>query len=224
MKKNVMTRVLQLSENNDPSIRILPVFFQGDFIKGLGANCKSRIVIIFIAIHVLLMSGNAFAHKMMMDAMVNDDGTVLLEAFFPDGSPAKNTKVEIFSPDGSQFMEGTTNADGQFIFTPEKKAGIWKAVTTGQMGHKTSTEFEIVAGVSAEEMARGQDGKRAEELEIRNSELKQKSKRIAHKEPIPWNQIISGFGFIFGISAFVISLKLKADLKKLKNALTSTRD
>jgi len=158
------------------------------------------------------MQKNALAHKMMMDAMVNDDGTVLLEAFFPDGSPAKNTKVEVFLPDGSQFVEGTTNADGQFIFTPEKEAGVWKAVATGKMGHKTSAEFEIVAGVSAEEQTES------------IKEAKPARKRIAHKEPIPWNQIISGFGFIFGISAFIISLKLRADLKRLKNALSSTRN
>ena len=165
---------------------------------------KKKMPIIFLVIGVLFMPKSALAHKMMMDSMVNDDGTVLLEAFFPDGSPARNTKVEVFSPDGSMLAEGTTNADGQFIFTPKKEEGVWKAVATGKMGHRAPTEFEIVTG-------------------IRNSELKQESKRIAHKEPIPWNKIISGFGFIFGISAFIISLKLRADLKRLKNALTSTR-
>ena len=179
---------------------------------------KKKIAIIFLAIYVLFMPPNVLAHKMMMDSMVNDDGTVLLEAFFPDGSPARNTKVEVFSPDGSLFTEGTTSEEGQFIFTPEKKAGIWKAVATGQMGHKTSAEFEIVAGASAEEQT---ESVKEEPIE---KESKPVEKRIAHKEPIPWNQIISGFGFIFGISAFVISLKLKADLKKIKNALTSTRD
>ncbi|MFQ6040298.1 MAG: hypothetical protein ACE5PV_05530 [Candidatus Poribacteria bacterium] len=214
MKKNVVIKVLQLSENSDwkdgrmegrgrePN---LPILQKDNCIKGLGASCKSRMVIMFLAIYVLFMPKSALAHKMMMDSMVNDDGTVLLEAFFPDGSPARNTKVEVFSPDGSLFAEGTTNVDGQFTFTPAKKEGAWKAVATGKMGHKTSTEFEIVAGA-------------------RNSELKQESKRIAHKEPIPWNQIISGFGFIFGMSAFIISLKLRADLKRLKNALTSTRN
>ena len=179
---------------------------------------KKNIVIIFLAIYVLFMPKSALAHKMMMDSMVNDDGTVLLEAFFPDGSPAKNTKIEVFSPDGSQFAEGTTNADGQFIFTPKKEAGIWKAVATGKMGHKTSAEFEIVAGVGAFEQT---ESIKEEPIEKKS---KPEGKRIAHKEPIPWNQIISGLGFIFGISAFIITLKLKADLKRLKNALTSTRN
>ena len=179
---------------------------------------KKNIVIIFLAIYISFIPKIALAHKMMMDAMVNDDGTVLLEAFFPDGSPAKNTKVEVFSPDGSQVMEGTTNADGQFIFTPEKKMGVWKAVATGKTGHKTSAEFEMVAVVGSEEQTE------SIEEELVKGEPKSERKRIAHKEAIPWNQIISGFGFIFGISAFIISLKLKADLKKLKNALTSTRN
>ena len=179
---------------------------------------KKNIVIIFLAIYISFIPKIALAHKMMMDAMVNDDGTVLLEAFFPDGSPAKNTKVEVFSPDGSQVMEGTTNADGQLIFTPEKKTGVWKAVATGKMGHKTSAEFEIVTSVSPEEQT---ESIKEEPVEKESEPV---GKRIAHKEPIPWNQIISGVGFIFGISAFVISLKLKADLNKLKNALTSTRN
>ena len=86
------------------------------------------------------------------------------------------------------------------------------------MGHKTSAEFEVVAGVSAEEQI---ESIKEEPIE---KKAKPERKRIAHKEPIPWNQIISGFGFIFGISAFIISLKLRADLKRLKNALTSTRN
>jgi len=188
---------------------------------------KKNIVIIVLAIYVLLIPKIALAHKMMMDAMVNDDGTVLLEAFFPDGSPAKNTKVEVFSPDGSQVMEGTTNADGQLIFTPEKKTGVWKAVATGKMGHKTSADFEIATGVSEDGFTgvnHAEEQKESIKEEPVEKESKPVGKRIAHKEPIPWNQIISGFGFIFGISAFIISLKLKADLKKLKNALTSTRN
>jgi len=217
IKKDVIAQVLQLSENSDWKDGRM------DGWKGSvpRASCRYSIpsvfapyciIMIFIAVHLLLTADSALAHKMMMDSMVNDNGTVLLETFFPDGTPARSTKVEVFSPDGSQFVTGTTNADGQFIFTPGREAGVWKAVATGKMGHKTSTEFEIGAGISAEEQT--------EALK----ESKPARKRIAHKEPIPWNQILSGFGFIFGISAFIISLKLKADLKKLKNALTSTRN
>ena len=33
-------------------------------------------------------------------------------------------------------------------------------------------------------------------------------------EPLPWNSILAGLGFIFGLSAFVMVLKLKADLRR----------
>lgn len=179
----------------------------------------SKITIIFFLIYTLFISLDAFAHKMLIDTLVNKDGTVLIEAFFPDGSPAKNTKIEVFSPAGSLFTKGTTNESGQFIVTPEEKPGTWKAVAEGKMGHKTSTEFEIGAGVGEKEPVK---------LAEKEEESRPKRKKLTHKEPIPWYNIISGLGFIFGVSAFIISLKLRAELKKvmllLKNSTSKPEE
>ena len=168
----------------------------------------SKITMFFFIIYTLFISPDLFAHKMLMDVLVNKDGTVQIEAFFPDGTLAKNVKIEAFSPDASLFVEGQTNEYGQFIITPVEKSGIWKAVATGKMGHRVSTEFEISAGVSKKE---------PKELVEKEKESKPKRKKLARKEPIPWYHIISGLGFIFGVSAFIISLKLRAELKRLKN-------
>jgi len=164
---------------------------------------------IFFAICALFLPCDALAHKMLVDALVNEDGTVQIEAFFPDGSPAKNTQIEVFSPNGTLFTEGTTDAKGQFITTPEGEDGVWRAVATGKMGHKTSTAFEIRAGVETGEQSTEAKEKAEHERE-----------KPARKEGLPLLQIISGLGFIFGISAFIMCLKLKADLSRLKNAPT----
>jgi len=168
----------------------------------------SKITIMFFLIYTLFISPDAFAHKMLMDALVNKDGTVQIEVFFPDGSPAVNVKIEVFSPDDSLFVEGQTNEDGQFIITHKEKSGIWKAVAIGKMGHRVSKEFEIVAGIGVKEPV---------EL-IENEESNPRREKLAHKEPFPWYQIISGLGFIFGVSAFIISIKLRSDLKRLKGS------
>lgn len=166
---------------------------------------------ILLAICVIFLPSEALAHKMLVDALVNEDGTVQIEAFFPDGSPARNTKIEVFSPDGNLFKEGTTNSEGQFITTLKPGSGTWKTVATGKMGHKTSTKFKILTGVETEATP---------ESTVVEEKTKPEENRLAHKEALPLLQIISGFGFIFGISAFIMCLKLRADLSRLKNAST----
>lgn len=166
---------------------------------------KIMIVILFM---MVFLPKVALAHKMLIDALVEEDGTVLVQAFFPDGSPAKNCKVEIFTEEGRLFKEGLTDKEGQFIFRPEGAAGTYKAVATGTMGHKGQVSFEIGKPKAPSEEAEGL------------GEVKPQKMRLTHKEKFPWLEIIAGLGFIFGLSSFILCLKLRSELK---NASTRNR-
>lgn len=153
----------------------------------------------------LTLSSAASGHRMLADSLAKEDGTVLVEAFFPDGSPVKNAKVEIHKPDGSLFKEGRTSMKGRFTFRPERESGVWRAVVTGTLGHQAKTEFEI-----------------AKDQKPGESKPASREKILAQREPIPWFKVIAGLGFIFGLSSFIMVIKLRNNLKQKQSA--SPRD
>lgn len=159
---------------------------------------KIMIVILFVMVFV---PNVALAHKMLIDVFVQEDGAVLVGVFFPDGSPAKNCKVEILTEDGRVFKEGLTDRDGQFMFKPEGAVGTFKAVATGTMGHKVEVSFKMGEPQAAPQEAEGP------------GEVKPTKIKLSHKEKFPWLEIIAGLGFIFGLSSFILCLKLMSELK-----------
>jgi len=159
----------------------------------------------------LVLAPDALAHRMLAVARVRDDGTVQLQALFPDGKPARGVKVELRRPDGSLFRETVTSDHGELTIEPDGPPGRWSAVFTGSMGHRVETPFtlegtrpEADPGV-AEEAASGEDG---EEIPP------QAGPEPAGAEPVPWTRILAGLGFTFGLAAFLMCLKLRADLRR----------
>jgi hypothetical protein len=156
---------------------------------------------------------------MLGDALVHADGTVLIEAFFPDGSPVKNMKVEVFKPDGSLFIESKTDQKGQVIINPKGPTGMWKAVIIGKMGHRTEVEFEITPdSLGGAEGERSKLGEPQVSEEIIPKEVPYKSHqpkaiRLAHKEETPWFQIIAGLAFILALTSLIMQLKSRQERK-----------
>jgi len=181
---------------------------------------------IFLTLILLLLrTSQALSHKMLGDALVNADGTVLIEAFFPDGSPVKNMQVEVFKPDGSLFIESKTDQKGQVIINPKGPKGIWKAVIIGKMGHRTEVEFEItpdsLGGAEGEKAKLGESqasGKLIREEDPCKSH-QPKATRLAHKEETPWFQIIAGLAFILALTSLIMQLKSRQE-RKSGNAST----
>lgn len=162
-----------------------------------------------VVVTVLLSANGGLAHKILVDALVREDGKVQVEAFFPDGSPAKNMKVEIFSPDGSLFKEGKTDMEGRFLVTPIGPAGTWGAVVTGMMGHRAETKFEVGTLAVSKEAIHMKPP----------MEVSRETKGLAHKKGIPWFRIIAGLGFIFSLAALIMQLKLQSEWRQ-KHAST----
>ena len=98
---------------------------------------------ILIVIFVVAPLNTVWAHRMLADARVEENGTILINAHLGAHLPAKEARIRIFSPDGSLFAEGKTGMRGDFLFAPELPSGKWKAVVTDKMGHRAVAGFEI---------------------------------------------------------------------------------
>lgn len=133
---------------------------------------KSAGILVVIFTFLAVASLNiVWAHRMLTDARLEENGTILINARFGDNLPAKEARVRIFSPEGSLFAEGKTDSRGDFLFTPELPSGKWKAVVTDRMGHRAVARFKIEGLVS---QLRGQ----IEALRKENSLLKEEIQRL----------------------------------------------
>jgi hypothetical protein len=174
---------------------------------------------VFLVLFIFpFFSQNVAAHKLVVDAVINEDGSVFVDAFFAKGSPAKGVKVEIFQPDGALFKEGKTDAQGRFTFSPEGPAGIWKAVATGSLGHRSEAKFEWQHGEeqlsSSEVLAPG--GTDAPHHQDASSRPAVPSHRA---DPLSWMNIFAGLAFLLALSAFLLSCHLFKELKRLRNEI-----
>ncbi len=112
-----------------------------------------------------------WAHRMLIDTWIKENGTVLINVRFGDNLPAKEARVRIFSPDGSLFTEGKTDSGGGFLFAPEISPRLWKTIVTDRMGHRAVAEFETEGLVA-------QLREQIEALRKENSLLKEKIQEL----------------------------------------------
>ena len=181
-----------------------------------------------VVLLLLAAARPAAAHKMLAHGRVYEDGTVLLQAFFPDGKPARGVAVQVRRPDGSLGAEGVTDEKGKFTLSGAASPGRWTATFTGTMGHRVTTEFEVVEGEAAADAAAARP---PADLAAPSSSVatapppappapsgRQAAERddLRVKEPFPWGGILAGLGFILGLCALLMCLGLKAELRRLK--------
>ncbi len=162
------------------------------------------------------------AHKMLAASRVMDDGEVLLQCFFPDGAPARGVHVEVRRPDGSLFLEGETNREGELTFQPDDAHGQWSAVFTASAGHRTVADFTLTAPpaqVGAEEPTGANSPTTASSNRLRPRDGQAaagtaETVELARRQPVPWTEVLAGLGFIFGTGALLMCLKLRAEMQR----------
>ena len=94
----------------------------------------------------------SFAHKISVFTDV-EDGKVNVMSYFNDGTPCKNSKVEVIdAKTGKILLTGKTNADGEFSFTPPKITDL-KVVVEAELGHKVESEIPASELSGVEETA-----------------------------------------------------------------------
>ncbi|WP_319523970.1 hypothetical protein [uncultured Desulfosarcina sp.] len=87
-------------------------------------------------------SSDCFSHAVFLSAHVEGD-MIFVEGGFSDGTYCKNAKITVLDPEGNKLLEGKTNEEGTFSFSPPQKIDL-KVVLDAGMGHRD--EYTIPAG------------------------------------------------------------------------------
>ena len=100
---------------------------------------KHFLQITFLLGAVLLVTGNALAHKVNLFAYVEGQ-TVFTESYFPDGRPVEEGKILVYDSQDNLLLTGATDTEGLFDFAAPKVDDL-KIVLEAGMGHRT--EFTL---------------------------------------------------------------------------------
>jgi len=132
----------------------------------------------------LLAPHPALAHKLLIDYTPVKEG-ILVEAFFPDGTPARNTTMRLMTADGTVVHQGMTNDHGGYLF-PIMQREDYVADADAQMGHyaKVAIAASDLSGVALSETAS------VDAADIERTVTKVKA------EPFPLKRVAIGFGVL----------------------------
>lgn len=163
-------------------------------------NYKRGVVVGALLVFCLAATAPVWAHKMLISAVVEETGMVKVQSFFPDGTPAQEVPVVIHPGDGAPDLTAMTDNLGICRFPP-LKPGSYRVEAGDPLGHRAETRL-VVAGATP------------------GAGSASPSKTVAAKdqappqEPLPWMAVLAGLGFIFGLSAFIMVLKLRAEVRR----------
>lgn len=126
----------------------------------------------------------ALAHKLLIDYTPVQEG-LLVEAFFPDGTPARNTTMKLMDADGKVIGQGMTNDHGGYLFSVPR-SGDYTATADAQMGHfaKVSIPAAELGGVTF-----------GAEPTVDAADIEKTVTKV-HKEAFPLGRVAIGFGVL----------------------------
>jgi cobalt/nickel transport system permease protein len=166
--------------------------------------------LLFAVIGVLWAATPAHAHRLDADYRVRPDGQVQVESWFDVGGKAPTgAKVQVFRPDGALLREGSLDEQGIFVFAPREAENL-KVVVSAGAGHRA--EFVISRDKLRQQAAEGSIKPAGVGTSPAPTPL------IDRSYPFPYKEILSGFGFLLGLAAFVMSLRNMQHLRELKRA------
>lgn len=166
-----------------------------------------RISLLLICFSLGMASG-VQAHKLLVSAVPEADGSLRVQAFFPDGNPAQEVPVAVVPLDGRPALLGKTDTQG-FCKISTLAPGQYRVVVGDPLGHRAETRV-VITGAGAQEA-----GTPPKATTPPVSATAAPSAPAPPGEPIPWGNLLAGLGFIFGLTAFLLVLKLRGEVKKL---------
>lgn len=98
-------------------------------------NLKWKIIIPFVFASVFGLSTDAIAHGVRMQT--RETQAIEVNAEYDTGEPMTEAQVTVYAPNdpATPWLEGTTDKNGNFIFTPDSsQAGNW-SVQVRRAGH-----------------------------------------------------------------------------------------
>ncbi|HOK56225.1 MAG TPA: hypothetical protein PKV21_00015 [bacterium] len=167
-----------------------------------------KLIFIFFIFSVI-----TFAHKINIFTY-KEGNKIFVEGYFQDGSPCKNSPVEVYNEKSEKILDGKTDEKGIFSFDIPDAEKI-KIVLTADMGHKVETEMELKKKTEIKKEEKKVE-KKEEKTEIQKGIDEEKIKEIVEesvekainplikeiekeKQKIKLTDIIGGIGYIFGI-------------------------
>jgi len=152
----------------------------------------------------------ALAHKLLVSATSQGEGALLVQAFFPDGAPAQEIPVTV-TPQEGPALTGRTDNQGRLSLTG-LKPGPYRVAVGDALGHRTETKVVIPGQVIIQGKTPAPATPPSASAPLTpppaTAELSPQA------EPIPWTKILAGLGFIFGLTAFLMVIKLKGDFRR----------
>jgi cobalt/nickel transport system permease protein len=164
--------------------RVKPEALAGQRVRPPGVAAVGPALVAVIIGAGVLAPHPALAHKLLIDYTAVTEG-VLVEAFFPDGTPARNTTMRLMTPDGKVLQTAMTNDHGGFLFSvPERRD--YEADADAQMGHyaKVAIPAAALAGVTLN------DTTSVDAADIERTVTKVKA------EAFPLTRVVIGFGVL----------------------------
>ncbi|WP_353683913.1 hypothetical protein V4D30_08510 [Thermodesulfovibrio sp. 3907-1M] len=130
----------------------------------------------------LLLSNDVYAHKVSAYAY-RDGDKVVGECYFVDGSPCKNSKVEVYDSRGKKITETTTDEKGRFSFKTSE-AGQLKIVIPAGEGHRTEYTLEAAEKPEKKEVKKQEPVKETQKQRdlLRRQSTKRNSNRLLMRQ------------------------------------------
>lgn len=143
-----------------------------------------------LALFALIMFSTAVspvsAHRVYLQEQVTE---IEMRAWYGGGDPMANAEIMVYSIKNEQeelYLEGTTDEEGYYYFSPKLGVSEYKVVVS-QMGHQEELAFNL----------KGETGDTSSETGSETAEL-----------PLAAN-IIAGLGYIAGITGVAMILKAR---------------
>jgi len=186
-----------------------------------GASKTLFIIMIALMSLTLAQPRVADAHKLNVFAYI-EDSAVVGEAYFNDGSPAKNCEVLVKDQDDHVIGKGLTDESGAFFVNVGSLEGKNISVTVnagmGHLGQATIKNGDASAFAQSSLHNNNEEDKLIialreiihSELEPLRGELMQLHKELSKSN---FSEIIGGIGYIFGLVGVSLWVKERRSRK-----------
>lgn len=189
------------------------------------------LIVIALQIFVLFLS-DAHAHKVNTYAYREGD-KIFGECYFVNGSPCKNSKVEVYDANGNKILETVTDEKGKYSFTTKENKPLRIAIPAGE-GHRAEYKLEgIKENKEKPEKKEAKDivttKKEIQSVPLQSSINREELREIIdfaidtklhglkaeiidlrkQMDKISFRDILGGIGYIFGIWGIIMLLKRK---------------
>lgn len=181
-----------------------------------------------LSLCILFLFQNCFAHKLSTFAYKEGD-QIIGEAYFVDGSPCINCKIEVFDKKGAKILETLTNERGEYKFGIKESGELKIRVIAGE-GHLAEykikiEELEKEKKIQNEKNIEKNISKKENLPSLNKEEIKDMLKQAIREENegiknlilevkkdmnrVKVHEILGGIGYILGILGLWAILKNK---------------